>query len=831
MKLTVKTSLRAPFNALTILGFVLFGLVLSSSQSRADEFRLAANGKSDYKIVVPNDPTPVQRTAANELQSYFKQITDAELPIIAENELASGVLDNVSQAKLFIIGPGKLSQKALGTTDESSIGYDGIILKSVGNSIVFSGHPKRGPLYSVYEFLESKLGCRWWTSTESTIPRCSDPTIANDLDVFYAPKLEYRESYYRDIFNGAFAVKMRCNGNGENIAPEFGGRHRFQYFVHSSFPLIPPQKYYLDHPDWFSEIDGVRKVGFPGWAGQSNEYKEFEAKLKPEQIHSSGTQLCFSNDEMIAEMVKNARAALRANPEASFLSISQNDWQGFCTCEKCRAADEEDGSHAGSLLRGVNKVAEALEEEFPNLYVETLAYQYTRKPPKVTKPRKNVVVRLCSIECSFSQPLSSDMNASFRDDLVGWSKVADKLFVWDYATDFAFYLLPFPNYRVLAPNINFYIDHNVVGFFEQGDYQCETGDFVQLRNWVVSKLLWDPSLNPRKLAEEFLSGYYAPELAPLYLEYFDVLSDAVEKDNYYLGIYKTDTSGWLDLDSLNKATALQKTILETAQKLEKQNPESRGGLVAKVRREQIPLDIVWLQEYRRARLETSLSNEEFLGPENPLQAARDLCAKFEEFGLTKKREGESFEAFKQYQQDLITSFEGYEKEGQNPPEICKDFPQNSWLDLQEYDLNKVRLGEWTFVERDNNASNGFALKMPGFHYEWATNWNAAPYIYRLQPKSEEKSDVPVYRVYAYLRCDASANDGLAMTAGVYDGEAKKSLLYVEIPVSDIKGAEYTIVDLGATTMPTSSYVWFAPPKRPGEVEAVYIDRFVLVREK
>ncbi|MBR5759319.1 MAG: DUF4838 domain-containing protein [Thermoguttaceae bacterium] len=794
---------------------------------KGDDLQLAASGNSDYKIVLPTEPSPVQTSAANELQSYFKQVTDAELPIVSETDVNWN-----KDVKAFIIGPGKLSQQALGDVDESAIGYDGVILKSVGNSIVLSGSPKRGPIYAVYEFLETKLGCKWWTSTESTIPHLENLTVTDDLDVFYTPKLEYRESFYLDTFNGPFAVKIKCNGNSENIPEEFGGSHKFQFFVHSSFYLIPPEKYFLDHPDWFSEIDGVRKVGHPEWAGQPQAFKELKEKLRPEQIYDGGTQLCFSNDEMIAEMVKNVRAALSSNPNASFLSISQNDWHGYCTCEKCRAIDEEEGSHAGSLLRGVNKVAEALEDEFPNLYVETLAYQYTRKPPKITKPRKNVVIRLCSIECSFAQPLDSEVNQTFRDDLVGWSKIADKLFVWDYATDFAFYLLPFPNYRVLAPNIRFYVDHNVVGFFEQGDYQCETGDFVQLRNWVVAKLLWNPSLDPNALVNEFIEGYYAPELVPIYRRYFDVLSDAVEKKNYYLGIFKTDTRNWLDSQSLIEATKLQNEALEIAKSLESENPERYKGLTAKVRRERIPLDVVWLQEYRRLLLESRLRGEEFAGPKDPLQAAKDLCAKFDEFGLTRRREWEDSQGFNDFKASLVADFEGYVPEENDVPEICRELPENSWLALQEYGLHKEKLGEWTFVVQDKNASNGRAVKMPGNHFEWATSWNVSEYVDMLSPKeSVESSSSPLYHVYAYVRCDADVDDGVAMTAGIYDSEGSKNLSHKTLYVPDIKNSQYVLLDLGSAPLTKTALVWFAPPKRPGEVDSVYVDQIIIVREK
>ena len=802
--------------------------VVASACLQAAEVTLVKNGSSEFKIVLPDSPSPVQVSASRELQFFFKQVSGVELPIISASDVKG---QNIEESKLFIIGPGEISSKLLGADVEKNIAYDGIILKSIGNSIILSGAANRGSLYSVYEFLERKLGCRWWTSTEATIPHQSTVVIYNDLDINYAPKFVYRESYYRDAFNGTFAARSKCNGNGEHIPTELGGHHVFQYFVHSSYPLIPPQKYFLDHPDWFSEIDGVRKVGYPGWAGASKEYSDFIQNLKPEQIYERGAQLCFSNDEMIAEMVKNARAALHKNPDASFLSISQNDWQGFCTCEKCRKIDEEEGSHMGSLLRGVNKVAEALEEEFPNLYVETIAYQYTRKPPKITRPRKNVIVRLCSIECSFAQPLNSEQNHTFRDDLVGWSKVADQLFVWDYATDFAFYLLPFPNYRVIAPNMRFYQDHNVVGFFEQGDYQCETGDFVQLRNWVVSKLLWDPSQDPEALRDEFVAGYYAPELVPVYRNYFNALSEAVENKNFYLSIYKPNTREWLDLETLNKVTASQKQALEIAIKLEREQPERHKGLVSKVRREQIPLDLVWLQEYRSVKLACKLQGLEFQGPADPYKAAKEFVAKLDEFGLTRKREGESPKAFEAFKNDIVKQFENFDDQSvASLPDLGRAIPDGSWFDLQEFDMNKVRLAEWTFEVDDENASNGRAVKMPGDHFEWALNWSLNENLKYLKPVGAP-SETPEFHFYALLRCEASVDDGVAMDLGVYNERDKKSDLIKKVAVPELKGSEYRLVDLGVTTYVPGQYLWFAPPKRPNDVNAVYVDRVIIVRER
>src|SRR6185295_3628352 len=124
---------------------------------------------------------------------------------------------------------------------------------------------------------------------------------------------------------------------------------------------IPPDKYFEPHPDWFSEIGGQRKA--------------------------DGGQLCLTSEPMRRELVKNLTDRLRANPAATIASVSQNDWQGNCQCDRCREIDRQEGSPAGSLLRFVNAVAAEIEPDFPRVAIDTLAYQYTRKPPAHTRPR------------------------------------------------------------------------------------------------------------------------------------------------------------------------------------------------------------------------------------------------------------------------------------------------------------------------------------------------------------------------------------------------------------------------------------------------------------
>ena len=649
--------------------FVLLLAAFAAEAAAAEKLTLADRGGTEYTILVPDGASPVQISAAAELAETLQKISGAPFPIKKESEIAA-----VSpEEKLLVIGPGAASKALLGAeADEDAVPYDGIILKQTGKSIVFSGHPVRGPLYAVYTFLEDELGCRWWTSTESFIPK-TDRIEADDFDVVYAPKLIYRESFYAGLMgdkNARIAAHLKTNGASENIPPELGGHHKYQYFVHSFYSVIKPEEF-LDHPEWFSEIDGRRKIG--GWWGITKKMREL---VPEESLDEHGTQLCLTNDELCQTFLERIRKDLDANPEATIVSISQNDCRGPCQCENCAKIAEEEGSESGPLLYFVNKIAEGLAESHPNVLVDTLAYQYTRKPPKTMKARENVIVRLCSIECSFNQTLDGEFgpsfadgnrrpapepeNRSFRDDMEKWNEHADRIFIWDYVTNFSQYIIPFPNYRILSDNVRFFVNHNTIGLFEQGNYQGATGDFVQMRAWVMAKLLWNPGANQKALMEEFLSGYYAPELTPLYMRYFDLLCDASERSNNELGIFQPDTSNWLDLDTFNACAEILDCVDAKAAELETADPQRNAGLLDKVRRERLSFDMALLLDYNRFAEQAQNEGKEFRAPARDEMPAfcDEFRARCKAAGLNRYSEGGGPDKFEQYLTDVFEKITG-----------------------------------------------------------------------------------------------------------------------------------------------------------------------------
>ncbi len=732
---------------------------------------LVKQGQSEYVICLPDDPTPVQRTAAAELQEHLALVTGATLPIRRENQIGD-------QQKLIIVGNAARLNQIAPDLNLRQIGYDGIVIRTCGPHLVLAGHATRGDLYAVYTFLEDVVGCRWWTSTESYIPK--RPTLRIEpLDRVHEPRLHSRAAFYRDAFDPLFAARRKLNGHHHRIPAEYGGNRSFCGFVHTFYPLLPPEKYFDQHPEWYSEIDGRRTHHL--------------------------AQLCLTNEAMRRELTANAIARLRKQPGARFVSISQNDWYGRCECENCRRVEQAEESPAGLLLRFVNAVAERIEQEFPDVLVETLAYQYTRQPPKHARPRHNVVIRLCSIECSFAQPLADGpQNEAFRHDIRGWSKIADRLFVWDYVTNFSSYILPHPNLRVLGPNIRFFVDHRVVGLFEQGDAHSSVGDFVRLRAWLIAQLMWDPEQDEDRLIREFLEGYYGPA-APHLMEYLQIIHDTAERSDVYLRCFMEDTSAWLTLKDLNAATA----CFERAAAAVADTPK----LAERVRRERLPLDHVWLNRYDALQRIARIGRLPFAGPEDPVAACEEFIRLANEFDVRQHREHGTFQ---DYEANLRSRF----RPPGPPPELCRDLDSDQWFDVPAHQIHLARPGEWASVVQDPQAADGYAVRMPGDHREWAAQVRF----------SEDLRIGNPWHCYVVARYEGSAENGVAMTMGIYDSRDGQSIAHRRVDVDPTGSDRYQVFDLGVHDLRGKLYLWVAPPERPGQIDSVMIDRIFFIRQ-
>jgi hypothetical protein len=100
--------------------------------------------------------------------------------------------------------------------------------------------------------------------------------------------------------------------------------------------------------------------------------------------------------------------------------------------------------------------------------------------------------------------------------------------------------MPFPNFRVLQPNIKTLRANKAIGIMEQAAYQSRGGEFAELRAYVLAKLLWNPDGDTEEFINDFLSGYYGRSGQHI-RRYFDLLHNRITADTHiHLGLRPDD---------------------------------------------------------------------------------------------------------------------------------------------------------------------------------------------------------------------------------------------------------------------------------------------------
>jgi hypothetical protein len=756
---------------------LLMGFALAASSAAWGDLTLAEHGLATAVIVVGDDATAAEATAAAELAACLKRVTGAEFTSVPESAASR-------DTARILIGQSDTVKALLPGFDWEALGHDGIVIKVVGQDLILTGGRPRGALYAVYSFLEDVVGCRWWTPSTEYMP--STPRLrVGKLNTVYTPPFIYREAYWQPVSgrNPDFAVRLKLNGNAQTMSAAFGGHYTILGWCHTFSQLLPPATYFKDHPEWYSEIGGNRL--------------------------GDGAQLCLTNLEMRAELVKRALEWIQANPAAGIISIAQNDCGNPCRCVNCKAVVDREEADSGLVVQFVNAVAEEIEKQYPSFLVETLAYQYTRHAPTYARPRRNVIVRLCSIECDFARPLDSAANGLFFKDLQDWAAISPQLYIWDYTPNFGNYLIPHPNWRVLAPNIRIFAAHKAVGVFEQGDCYNENAGFNHLKLWLLAHLLWNPAADERRLTAEFLRGYYGPA-APLMQRYIGLTCDAIERSGVKLGCGGA-ADNYLTLKDMNKATRL----FDKAEAAVRSNPD----LLRRVQIERLALDHAWLLN---ASLDRFAAGSRY--PKDYTSLAERFVAKSREWGAAYLSEGalipDTYAATLTARGSKTLPKLKPARAPAVVPERCRGTSRQDWLDVQDGRFLLANAGNWVEIVNDAAASDGRAAMMPASHVAWATQWHVS---------EQDAARFTNPECFLSIRCAATSRTGNAFEIGIYDPSTSQTVAHRLVALADSADGLYHEYSLGRHELKLGMYFWVAPFGNANEVEAIYTDRVFLVK--
>jgi len=457
---------------------ILVGILIASCSStkKKQDIVLSTNGQTKYHIVVSSKATDNEKYAAKVLQEYIYKISGSKVPIVSKCK-------KIHKEEIHI--GYSVGDKSIGADKDS------IRVFKKGSSLYFSAESGDQVMYAVFDFMEKYMGVRKFTADQDFYPIDSNLTIKNFSSYSFKPINTYRSinsTFLRQ--NKALKRWLRANTTEDMFANG--------YFVHTILKLCSPKEYFDTHPEYFALVNGKRDRG----------------------------QICWTNEDVLEIVKKNLAKAMYIQPNKQVWSVSQEDNDIVCQCDRCKKLIEENNSAAAPVIYFTNKIA----KQFPNKIISTLAYRFSRKCPENMTLEDNVQIMLCSIEVDRNKTIEEQSNdsSSFAYDLQRWGELTKNIFLWDYECDFDYYISPFPNLHVLQPNIQFFVCNNAFQHFQQAN--CDIGhEFSELKNYLIAKLLWDPNINVDSTITEFCDNYYG-KAGKIIKQYIDEIENqAIEK--------------------------------------------------------------------------------------------------------------------------------------------------------------------------------------------------------------------------------------------------------------------------------------------------------------
>lgn len=566
---------RSPMNNLAPMGLCQAHTCLTTAlavalmvAAPASALTLAKAGKANATIVISSGATASEKMAATEVADYLRQISGATFRVRPEDQTPA------DGSRVFV-GPTAFARAQDLTSDK--LGPEEWVIRTVGDDLIIIGGEPRGTIYGAYHFLEDVLGVHWWNPFEESVPQRKTLRIGT-LKLRGKPVIPYR-----DIFmlyghdRGRFAARNRLNRDGDaRIAAQYGGCRDYgpPYHVHTFNLYFPPKQFFPQHPEWYSLLDGKRVA--------------------------EGSQLCLTEPKLrkafltkLTNYIDTSWAAAKAAgaPPPLVFSVSQNDCLNPCQCTNCQVIAVAEESECGPLLDFVNYLADGIKDRYPQVYIDTLAYQYTQKAPKTIRPRDNVIVRLCDTESDPSQPITAPANTVFREHLSRWARIAQNLRVWDYAVTYANPVgMPMATAHTYGPDYRFYAEHHVEGVFTEMEFEI-LADMRDFKVWLMMKQLEDPSADYAKLVRTFTDGFYGPAGKQVRQYLTDLEKEAVTRRTHCDWNSTPASLTYLNLDFINRAQHL----FDQAEKAVGHD----ATLLRRVRHARLPLDRATLAVHSR----------------------------------------------------------------------------------------------------------------------------------------------------------------------------------------------------------------------------------------
>jgi hypothetical protein len=716
---------------------------LAPQNGQPSTINLLKNDQPAYQIVIPDIPSTIDQKAASMLKSALDAGTGKNFKIVKASSYSGKAALSLGKTKLY---------KQSGLKPAINLQEDGYMLKVKGNNIFFIGGKMRGSISPVIAFIEEDLGGRLYSrQDEIQMPDLGKTQTIVSRE--YAPKITLRAMFQFESFDKEFQLFNRV-GTGtssyDRVPQAWGGSIKLpkQFFVHTFSALLPNNKYFDAHPEYFALKNGKRVP----------------------QGHGGGAQMCLTNPDVRRIVTARVLKELKTLHPYKLFDVSPNDTSGgFCQCKNCQAIAKREGSEAGPLLDFVNSIAREVKKKYPEVKITTLAYLESNKPPKNIRPDDNVIIRLASSNASFRYPMFFDEEIpEFYNNMMNWQKLGAKLFIWDYVVDYKAWPMPRPNLQVIDQNINLFAKNGVYGLFLQSSHYGVGENQGKLRAWVYAHKMWDPARRTVDLIRDFNYGYFG-KVADLMQQYSDLLESEWNNfhDNHTYQDSKKYPMKFIFRDSFYPKA---RKIFNQALKLAATDPKLKA---------KVELEFISILFYRLEKIppKGKADRESYI---KDLDTFTKLTEKYKVIWISEKTTKTVQRIVEWKRTHNITS--------------ADDLPVI--LDLKP--RNATRVGDGSKRLNDISAPGGMTIMIPMRGNAWAVQWFFGSALF---------NNVN-YKVQIQIRADKKSDSGNAFGYGIYAVKAKKTPLKGIMDAAKISDSTYKWVDVGTVNGSDAASAYF-----------------------
>ena len=587
------------------------------------------NQKTDYTILIGSScsegNTTHQSKAALFFKKHLREITgatiglkyiDSEDPITWTEEDKYIVLDDMT---MFTAAGLTMPQEDIGPT--------GYYIKSKGNSVFVMCNTSLGYSKAILALMREQFGYEQFSadcivydradkqatlldfdiierpdfdynlrSNKNTTEATYGMNFVNDLDIFVvvgAQNSQYDKTYYLDevpastatseyLIETAVAPKTAGNkvvlkvDETKGALPRTDNRTETWHNMHNYNPIVD---YGDEHPLWFASYQNDANSFADDRGAEFGKY---------EQICPTAHGDAEQYEALYTHVANTMIALLEANPTINTISYSEEDNYKYCNCDACTT--KMNGTYNGKmsglfieLLNNIDNIVQAylenkaVKENKPKRDVTllTFAYHYSIDPPlndngePLIKCNDNVGPYIAPISAQWDESFYNKVNEETANNIKGWAKCSNRLYMWLYETNYFSYLYPHNTWDTMLETYRFCKNNNAMMMFPEGQFnQGAVTHFSRVKEYFNSKAHFDLNINFEDMLDRFFENYFR-EAAP----YMRAMFDQIQARMRYLErkytqvftgsiyIYLDDTRywpegmlrGWMDL--VNQAYA------------------------------------------------------------------------------------------------------------------------------------------------------------------------------------------------------------------------------------------------------------------------------------